>query len=297
MKLTLLPEPENSGTSSFGSADVRGPGAARMQSANPGAVAVGQPQTRTPRQRRVRSVLRKRGGRGKRQKKPKIAVGEGGARDGKAEAPPAARTPGEGEEEREVGAKSKRRPRERKTNSNWKPFSEMTWQEKLEREEFESKRAEARDVEVVVPPSRGQRAKKKKRGIMDMPRAPRNTTQGLIAQQAGEEGEWSETAVESSRIASMQGLINRDLLAGSSDDDDDDDDEDDDESTHGAGKMDSLGGSSVTSPCEADGVLSPCAHNGHTGPDEKDRRIRELETQNSSLQERVRALEAKGAAP
>lgn len=199
---------------------------------------------------------------------------------------------GGGEGGREVGSKSKRRPRERK-NSKWKPFSEMTWQEKLEREEFESKRAEARDAEVVEPASRSKRAKKKKRGIIEMPRAPRNTTQGIIEQRAGEEGERSETAVDGSRIASMQGLITRNLLDESSDEDSDSDDDDKD-SAHGAGKMDSPGGncSSVTSPCEAFS-----AHNGHTDLDEKDRRIRELEAQNASLQERVRALEATRAAP
>ena len=264
-----------------------------MESANPAAIPAAEAKARHPRERRVRSVVRKRGGRGMRKKKPRT---EKDLIDGgwvSAAAPPSLTAVDGGDGGRDVGMKSKRRPRERK-NRKWKPFSEMTWQEKLEREEYEAKRAEKRDVEVLDPPSRSKRARKKRRGIIDIPRAPRNTTQGLIDQRAGRQEEQLEDRdfEGGSRMTSMQGLIHRGILAEESSDDEFDSERD--SSGHSVGKNGSPGGScSPVTPLPGDlgaGVA------GQEEQDDRDRRIRDLEAENSLLRARIRTLEDRAAA-
>jgi hypothetical protein len=100
----------------------------------------------------------------------------------------------------------KKRKRERK-NRNWKPWSEQTWEERLERERYQERRAAAKEAQESLPLSK--KKKKKARNEFAMPRAPRNTTQALMhADSSHQNGD-----AEPSSMPSMEGLLSRQAIA------------------------------------------------------------------------------------
>ena len=100
----------------------------------------------------------------------------------------------------------KKRKRERK-NRNWKPWSEQTWEERLERERYQERRAAAKEAQESLPLSK--KKKKRARNEFEMPRAPRNTTQALMhADSSHQNGD-----AEPSSMPSMEGLLSRQAIA------------------------------------------------------------------------------------
>ena len=176
---------------------------------------VNQPFSNPQRVKKVRSSLRKRGSRGKgKGRKEKNAVEAAAIQQQDTSQPDVTME----------NPKPKRR-RERK-NRKWKPYSAMTWQEKLEQEKKESIKAEQMDNPFDAPSSR--RKKRKKSTEINMPRAPRNTTQSLIH---ADSTEYERASLDLERrvvIPSMQGILSREILKNGRNSDSHEDSSDDD---------------------------------------------------------------------
>lgn len=207
----------------------------------------------------------------------------------------------------------KKRKRERK-NRNWKPWSEQTWEERLEREKYQERKAAQRAAQESLPLSKNKKKKHKHEFVM--PRAPRNTTQALMN---GHGGAVSDTQynqngnMEPTSMPSMEGLLSRQSIADrqwARDDNESSDSEDDPSASrprtpthpHANGAAAacppshpcSRSAMSLPSPpnCSEMDAMKTAAASAH----EKDRRIRELETQNELLRARLAAVEATAAA-
>eukprot|EP00960_Hanusia_phi_P069091 767000-Hanusia_phi.AAC.2 len=163
---------------------------------------VNQPFSNPQRTKKVRSSNRKRGSRGKGKSRKANNAGEGSN-------PQQQQQPSQQDVAMmETPTKQKRR-RERK-NRKWKPYSAMTWQEKLEQEKKESIKAELTDNPFDVPA--GRRKRRRKSTEINMPRAPRNTTQSLIH---ADSTDYERSTLDLERrviIPSMQGILSRETL-------------------------------------------------------------------------------------
>ena len=219
----------------------------------------------------------------------------------------------------------KKRKRERKNRhpGHWKPWSEQTWEERLEREKYQERRAAEREAQQAMPLSKSQ--KKKRRNEFVIPRAPRNTTQalmhgGVAMPDGGQNGDLAP-----SPMPSMQGLLSRSSFAHqenrceSESSDSDSDDGADDGGTGAGGRSNGVRTNGVAKaavrpprppsppPSQPGTPGSPLRHAGAGADaamgvdmaallDEKDQRIRELEAQNQRLCARLEALEARVSA-
>lgn len=260
-----------------------------VTSAIPGAILVvggGKPE----RSKRVRSQVRKRGGRGKGKGK------KGGQPNGAAEnhssisrvltsnghsAQP------DGEEGTPSGQKRKR-SRERK-NRQWKPWSEQTWQERLARENFEEERAAALEAaQQSKPDSPSHKKKKKKRNneYVDIPRAPRNPTQNLIPDEPEEEE--GGRMDQPSSVPSMQGLLSRKMVSFTESRGEGDSSDDDDDVAHPMSPHFDTDDDAPSPACLPEAQEKEC--NG-LHEDERDKKLRELEDENKALRDRLAELE------
>ena len=208
-----------------------------------------------------------------------------------------------------------KRKRERKSRT-WKPWSEQTWEERLRREKYQERRAAEREAEQVLPLSKSKR--KKRRREIELPKAPRNTTQALIIQHmesvpgggAESEGVFNDMNGASS-MPSMQGLFSREALAHrqwrderDSSDSENSDDLGQEHTSTKSSKAEEPGRTQLcTTRSRSPEALPGTPGEGPGGQnldssdvvDGKDARIRELEAHNRHLLARVAVLEAQAA--
>lgn len=196
----------------------------------------------------------------------------------------------------------KKRKRERK-NKHWKPWSEQTWEERLERQKFEERRAAEKEAQQSLPLSKSK--KKKRRNEFEMPRAPRNTTQALMHTHGeSNDGHQRRDEIGPSAMPSMQGLLSRQSIAHRQwrDDNESSDSDDDDNGKPSLGAAHQMtNGTSAErphSPHSPQSPMSPVSPPGTPGEaiaalreEQKDRRIQELEAQNQTLLDRLAAFE------
>ncbi len=150
------------------------------------------------RRKRVRSLIRKRGTRGSgRNKNAQKSISD---EKEKATADLSSHSPN--------GQHQQKRVRSRK-NRNWKPYSQQTWEERLERELAEERKAAAQGKLVGgLNSSTSKRAKRKRSNEIEIPKAPRNTTQNLL--HTTDYGE--DLDVNHRQMPSLQGLLSRETI-------------------------------------------------------------------------------------
>ncbi len=148
------------------------------------------------RRKRVRSLIRKRGTRGSgRNKQAQKSIS-----DEKEKVDVSSHSPSVPHQQKRV--------RSRK-NRNWKPYSQQTWEERLERELAEERKAAAQGKFVGgLNSSTSKRAKRKRSNDIEMPKAPRNTTQNLL--HTTDYGE--DLDVNHRQMPSLQGLLSRETI-------------------------------------------------------------------------------------
>jgi hypothetical protein len=254
------------------------------------------------RRKRVRSLIRKRGTRGSgRSKQAQKSIS-----DDKEKADVSSRSL--------HGPHHQKRVRSRK-NRNWKPYSQQTWEERLERELAEERKAtEQGKVVGGLNSSTSKRAKRKRTNDMEMPKAPRNTTQNLL--HTTDYGE--DLDVNHRQMPSLQGLLSRETIrlkflgddnSRPSSDDEDEARGNNDNQQGGSQADDEDQGPQMNSPAYSSvgSVGSPCpdlsphhysitaGSNGGGGGGsrdlERDGLVQELREENRRLRARVETLE------
>ena len=153
------------------------------------------------RRKRVRSLIRKRGGRGS--GRNKLAQ--------KANGVPAESKTDEGSNPSPAQPTPQQPKRARiRKNRNWKPYSQQTWEERLEREHAEERKALEKSQRITgVHSSSSKRSKRKRSNDIEIPKAPRNTTQNLFHTNDyyGEEFDMNQR-----QMPSLQGLLSRETI-------------------------------------------------------------------------------------
>jgi len=200
-----------------------------------------------------------------------------------------------------------KRKRERK-KKHWKPWSEQTWEERLEREKFEERRAADKEAQESLPLSKSK--KKKRRNEFEMPRAPRNTTQALMHTQENNDGNQNRDETGPSSMPSMEGLLSRQSMAHRQWRDENESSDSDDEdnnlgigsaaaAANGVSRTNGTAAGQPELPHSPQSPMIPVSLPGTPGEaisalreDQKDRRIQELEAQNKSLLQRLDDLQA-----
>jgi hypothetical protein len=248
------------------------------------------------RRKRVRSLIRKRGTRGSGRTKQK-RTGEDSSEPGsdKKAKPQSISSPNGNQHQ------LPKRTRVRK-NRNWKPYSQQTWEERLEREQAEERKAAERNKQSAGNGSSSKRAKRRRTDELEMPKAPRNTTQNLLhtSEYYGEDFD-----VNQRQMPSLQGLLSRETIRlkflrdensrPTSDDEDGEDhvaaptaDDEDQGPRMNSPAYSSVG--SVGSPCPD---LSPEHHSvaASVGGLDREELVQRLLEENRRLRNRVEELE------
>ena len=252
------------------------------------------------RRKRVRSLIRKRGTRGSgRTKQMQKGMGEAGA-----EAETKAKfSPSDGPNPSPNGHQHHlpKRARVRK-NRSWKPYSQQTWEERLEREQAEERKAAEKNKQSgSVHNSSSKRAKRRKTNEFEMPKAPRNTTQNLLHTTDYYSEDFD---VNQRQMPSLQGLLSRETIRlkflGDENSRPTSDDEDD---AGGDAKADDEHGPRMNSPAYSSvgSVGSPCAdlspeHHSVAasgGSLDREELVQRLLDENRRLRNRVEELEQK----